>query len=412
MISANALCRLLLPSGLLLMPAAAPAQTFEAPPSFNAAQIKGIVRTGENYTVRSPVPSDGFLRNYKIETPYGETAAPGDQMAQMRINELRALALLEQVSGSNTFATSLANAGLSPLKYTGRLITNPVGTIQSTLSGIGGMFNRLGSGISNAGKTQDSALASLLGVTEERRSLAATYGVDPYTDYPPLDAKLKQLSEAAALGGLAVRGALLAVPGAAGIVVSNLSTAHRLDNIAISDLARQYTAAQILDLNRKKLLEMDVSPELTENLLANRNYTPIDMAAMVAAIDSMKTVQGRAVFFDAAAAADERANAFFMRRQAELLAAEYKRNPGYRHVVTLGGLPFLVAKDGRFVTAAPLDALSWTPDTAARLEAFTKSRNELVAKSRGEIRITGQATPLARKQLKTLGWTVVENQRG
>lgn len=412
MISANALCRLLLPSGLLLMPAAAPAQTFEAPPSFNAAQIKGIVRTGENYTVRSPVPSDGFLRNYKIETPYGETAAPGDQMAQMRINELRALALLEQVSGSNTFATSLANAGLSPLKYTGRLITNPVGTIQSTLSGIGGMFNRLGSGISNAGKTQDSALASLLGVTEERRSLAATYGVDPYTDYPPLDAKLKQLSEAAALGGLAVRGALLAVPGAAGIVVSNLSTAHRLDNIAISDLARQYTAAQILDLNRKKLLEMDVSPELTENLLANRNYTPIDMAAMVAAIDSMKTVQGRAVFFDAAAAADERANAFFMRRQAELLAAEYKRNPGYRHVVTLGGLPFLVAKDGRFVTAAPLDALSWTPDTAARLEAFTKSRNELVAKSRGEIRITGQATPLARKQLKALGWTVVENQRG
>ncbi len=409
---ANGLCRLVLLPAMLALPAAALGQTFEAPPSFNAAQIPGIVRTGENYTVRSPVPSDGLLRNYSIGTPYGETPAPGDQMAQMRINELRALALLEQVSGSNTFAASLANAGLSPLKYTGRLIVNPVGTIQSTLSGIGGMFNRIGSGLSNAGKTQDGALASLIGVTSERRTLAATYGVDPYTDYPPLDAKLNQLAEAAALGGLAVTGALMAVPGAAGIVVSNLSTAHKLDNVAIQDLARQYTAAQILDLNRKKLFEMGVSQELTESLLANRNYTPIDMAAMVAAIDSMKTVQGRSVFFDAAAAADLRSNAYFMRRQAELLAAEYKRNPGYRHVVTLGGLPFLVAKDGGFVTAAPIDALSWTPDTAGRLESFTKARNELVAKSRGEIRITGRATTLAKKQLKALGWTLVENQKG
>ncbi|HWK94923.1 MAG TPA: hypothetical protein VNR39_05835 [Pseudolabrys sp.] len=392
--------------------AVALAQSYEAPPSYDAAKIKGIVPAGDNYTVRSPVRSDGLLRVYDIDTPYGETVAPGDQMARMRITELRALAELEKVSSSNTFVTALANAGLNPLKYTGRLITNPVDTIQGTLSGIGTMFNRLGSGLSNAGKTQDGALASLIGVTTERRILAANYGVDPYTDFPPLDAKLKQLAEAAALGGLAVTGALIAVPGAAGIVVSNLSTANRLNNVSIEDLARQYTAAQILDLNRKKLLEMDVSTEITESLLGNRNYTPIDMAAMVAAIDSMKTVQGRAVFFDAAAAADERSNAYFMRRQAELLAAEYKRHPGYRHVITLGGLPFLVAKDGGFVTVAPLDALSWTADTAARLEAFTKARNELVAKSRGEIRITGTATAQAKKQLKALGWTVIENQRG
>lgn len=388
------------------------AQTYEAPPSFKVADIRAITPAGDNYTVRSPVSSDGFLRVYSIDTPYGETAAPGDQMAHMRINELRALAELEKVSSSNTFATALANAGLNPIKYTGRLITNPVDTIQGTLSGIGAMFNRLGSGLSNAGKSQDGALESLIGVTTERRTLAATYGVDPYTDYPPLDAKLKQLAEAAALGGLAVTGALIAVPGAAGIVASNLSTANKLNNMSIEDLARQYTAAQILDLNRKKLFEMGVSEELTESLLANRNYTPIDMAAMVAAIDSMKTVQGRSIFFDVAGTADERSNAYFMRRQGELLAAEYKRNPGYEHVVTLGGLPFLVAKDGRFVTVAPLDALSWTPETAARLEGFTKARNELVAKSRGEIRITGRATALAKKQLKAMGWTVVENQRG
>jgi len=409
---ATGLGRLWVPAIVLALPVAALAQTYETPPSFPAAQIRGIERTGDNYTVRSPVPSDGFLRVYSIDTPYGETVAPGDQMAHMRINELRALALLEKISSSDTFGTSLANAGLSPIKYAGRLITNPVDTIKSTMSGIGSMFGRIGAGITNAGKSRDNAVASLLGVTGERRTLAATYGVDPYTDYPPLDAKLSQLAEAAALGGLAVRGALLAVPGAAGIVVSNLSTANRLDNMSIEELASQYTAAQIMDLNRRKLFEMDVSPELTDTLLANRNYTPIDTAVMVAAIDSMKNIQGRSVFFDVAAAADERANAYFMRRQAELLAAEYKRHRGYEHIVTLGGLPFLVAKDGRFVTVAPLDALSWTSETAARLEDFTKARNELVAKSSGEIRITGQATPLAKKQFKALGWTLIEDQRG
>ena len=58
-------------------------------------------------------------------------------MAKMRINELRALALLEKVASSDTFAKSLVNAGLNPLKYTGRLITNPIGTIKGTLSGVG-----------------------------------------------------------------------------------------------------------------------------------------------------------------------------------------------------------------------------------------------------------------------------------
>ena len=85
------------------------------------------------------------------------------------------------------------------------------------------------------------------------------------------------MSQAAALGGLAVTGALLAVPGAAGIVVSNLSNANKLNNVAIDELARNYTAAQILDLNRGLLGKLGVAAEVSESLLANRNYTPIDL---------------------------------------------------------------------------------------------------------------------------------------
>ena len=398
------------PAALLcLWPAVAPAQTVENPPSFNATQIGGIPATGSNYTIKFPVASNGMLRVYRLTTPYGEFTVIGDDMMRMRVNELAALAALEKVSNSNTFRDALVQAGLSPLKYTGRLITNPVGTVQDTFSGIGAMFDRIGAGLAGQGQTPDKPLASLLGVTDARRKLAAQYGVDPYTDFPPLDAKLKQLAEAATAGGLVVTGALMAVPGAAGIVVSNLSTANKLNNVGLDQLARDYTAAQILALNRKRLIAMNIPPELSDRLLANRDFTPIDMSAMVAALDSMNGVGGREVFVARAAAAHPRFVAYFVRRQAERLADGYRHHAGYTHFVSLSGDPVMVDRKGRFVTVAPIDALSWTRETSGSLTQMTDAGRRLAPKARGDLRISGQATALAKRELKKAGWSVHEH---
>jgi hypothetical protein len=400
------------PFGLLLMqPAAVVAQSVEAPPSFNAAQIPGIKRIGANYTIQNPVRSDGLLRIYVLTTPYGEMTVQGDEMLRMRINELAALTLLEKLSSSESFGKALTEAGLSPVIFTGRLLTNPAGTVENTLAGIGGFFGRVSSGINNSGKTPDDAVSSVLGITEQRRQLAATYGVDPYTDFPPLNAKLEQLSQAAALGGLAVTGALLAIPGAAGIIVSNLSTAYKLNDIGINELARNFTASQILDLNRKRLEAMGVDPDLSARLLANRNYTPIDMAAMVAALDSMAAVKGREAFVACAAAVDARAIAYVMRRQAELMADDYRLHGNYARFVALVGYPYVITRDGRIMTLSPIDELSWTSETATGFGSVTAERKHIAPNAHGELRITGQATALAKRRLEAQGWTVLEHQR-
>ncbi len=99
---------------LLAQTAVLPAQTVEQPPSFNAAQIPGIKRVDDNYTIRNPVKSDGILRIYVLATPYGDITVQGDEMLRMRINELKALAALEKVSNSESFGKALAEAGLSP----------------------------------------------------------------------------------------------------------------------------------------------------------------------------------------------------------------------------------------------------------------------------------------------------------
>jgi hypothetical protein len=395
---------------LLAQVAPAPAQTVEQPPSFNAAQIPFVKRVGENYSIRSPVQSDGILRVYVLTTPYGDITVQGDEMLRMRINELNALALLEKVSNSESFGKALAEAGLSPLKFAGSLIVNPVGTVQNTMAGVGGFFGRMGAGMNNMGQTQDHAMSDLLGVTDQRRELAATYGVDPYTDLPPLKEKLEQLSRAAATGGLMVTGAMMAIPGGAGIIVSNLSTANKVNNIGVEDLARKYTAAQILDLNRGLLTKMGVDDELTKKMLANRNYTPIDAAIMIGALDSMRGVQDRSVFVARAASADGRAIAYVMRRTAELMADDYRRHGGYVRFVSLAAFPYAITRDGRVTALLPIDALSWTRDTAVGFTQVTNERKRLAPNARGELRITGTATAMAKEKLKGQGWAILERQ--
>jgi hypothetical protein len=392
-------------------PTALLAQKFERPPVYSVAKMRGLQARGPNYTIKNPIRSDGLLRIYVLSTPYGEFTVQGDQFLSMRLKELRVLTALEKVSSSQAFSKALVAAGLSPLKYTGKLITRPVQTIGETLGGVGALFNRFGAGVANAGKTRDNALASLLGVTSQKRELAARYGVDPYTDFVPLAAKLTQLAEAAAAGGLAVTGAMFAIPGAAGVVVSNLSTANKLGDIGIEELARSYTAAQIFELNRHRLAALGVDRRLIEALIANRNYTPIDMAAMVAALDSMTAVADRDIFLVRAANVNARAIAYFMRRQAELVAAYYTPTRSFVRFVSLGGYPFNMTRDNRIIGVMPIDAMSWTPSSARALQDGTADRRRVAPGARAELRITGQSTRLARQQLKRLGWKVVENVR-
>ncbi len=389
----------------------APARTTEPAPTFDPAKIPGVKPVGPNYSINSPVRSDGFLRVYFLKTPYGDFPVHGDAMLRMRLHELEALAQLEQVSNSETFNSALVSAGLSPVKYAGKLVTNPVKTIGDTLAGVGSLFGQVGAGLNNMGKTDESIIAGALGVTKEKRQLAVAYGVDPYTDFPPLAAKLTQLSEAAAAGGLVVTGALMVIPGAAGVVISNVSTANKLGDMRIEDLALDYTAAQIMDLNRQRLIAMGIDRPLVETLLSNRNYTPVDMAAMVAAIDSMQAVQGKVVFIARAAAINERGLAFFVRRHAEVLAAYYAKTGSFTGFVSLGGFPFNTVRTGGVLGIMPIDILSWTAGTSQALGASTADLKRIGPPGKAELWLTGRATAFAKQKLAAQGWQVKENVR-
>jgi hypothetical protein len=390
----------------IAMGGVATAQNYERPPSFSAAKIRMVKPVGSNYTIKEPVRSDGLFRLYTVATSYGEFQVQGDFMLRMRLQELHALAELEKISQSDQYGKALVNAGLSPIKYAGKLVTDPINTVQNTFAGIGSFFGSIGSGMQNMGKTQDDTMSSLLGVSRERRLLAAKVGVDPYTDFEPLSARLKILSEAAAAGGLTVSGAMMAIPGAAGIVVSNLSTANTLGDMRVEELARNYTASQLLDLNRKRLIGMGVDQATTEAFLMNRTYTPVDITAITAALEAMGPVADKVVFVRRAASINVRGYAFAMRKHAEMAAKQAKAGGGFVRFVSLGGFPFNQARDGTVIGVLPVDIVSWTEQTA---RAFNASSADLRRISKtGELRFTGTATNLAKQRLQAGGWKAVE----
>jgi hypothetical protein len=195
---------------------------------------------------------------------------------------------------------------------------------------------------------------------------------------------------------------MFAIPGAGGFVVSNLSTAERLGDSKIEQLARDSTASQIFELNRRRLEAIGVDPGLTETLLTNRHFTPIDLAVMVAALDSMHGVRDRALFVRRAAAARSRSEAFALRTLAEMMAL-HARGGAFVRLVSAPPVPVLQGRDGRPVALLPADAVAWTAATAGLLRE--------AGQEGAEWRITGSATALARRRLQERGWKVVEGAK-
>ena len=390
---------------LLITTAAAGARAadVENPPIFKASTLLGPQAQGQGYKVAQSVPSNGYVRIYTVQTPWGSDVVRGDHRLQTRFKELAAIGAMEQTSQSKEFGDALVKAGLKPVQFAGKLVTDPVDTVKNTVSGVGNLFNSIGSGIRNRGKTQESAVQSITGAAKQRRLIAYNYGVDPYSEFPPLKEKLDQMSNAAAAGGLVVTGAFIAIPGAAGTVISNVSTAGNLN-----DMVRDYSAAQLLDINRKSLLKMGVSSGLVEQLLANPNYTPTDMTAMTGALGGMGKLKNLDALLGLAAQVANRDDAEFMRWRLELMASYQQRMKSITGFVAIAGVPLPMAttRDNGLLGIFPFDALSWTASTSQAITAVTQAARAQGITGPMNLVITGTATPLAQKQLAKLGWSI------
>lgn len=177
---------------------------------------------------------------------------------------------------------------VAPLKLGVDFAINPFETLGRSATGIHNMFDRAGASIAGQRSNRDSIADSLLGVSDAQRELAVELGVDPYTDFPPLAQRLRQMAGAMAGGQMTVKAALVAVTGGVGI---GLSAASNVEGAR--DTLREKTAAQVIVEVKTILIALEIPEDLLNRLVENRSYTPAELLIMARARTTQSAEHGR-----------------------------------------------------------------------------------------------------------------------
>ena len=317
------------------------------------------------------------------------------------------MAQLETMVGADKFFEGLSDAREDVVEGAKGLVTNPVGTVSGAVSGVGAMFRRASESLTGDPKSQyeDDALKAVLGVSSEKREIAASLGVDPYSSNTLLQAALNSVARASAGGELTGSVALAAVGGAVGTAVSIAGTT---DNLA--DLLRTTPPTDLRRRNRERLTAMGLGKDVVDLFLGNTVFSPTYQTLLVDALDRMPKVEGRGALVKLSVRTESDALAMFRQRQARMYAGYHASVQPIARFVEVGELAVAQTASGGVVMLIPVDHLVWTPFVARATEALGKYLDATAAKTPREMWVGGSVSPAAREALSARGWTIKERQ--
>ncbi len=356
---------------------------------------------GKGYTLDPQVIIYRSVGLYGMETPYGRSTVIGTSHLLERIDELNAVTQLEAMKGTEVYAKALKNSALGPIETAKNLVTAPIDTVSRIGRGIGGFFADIGYSMVSDDPDQENVAKTALGFATAKRQYAYELGVNPYSDFQPLQDELSEVAWTATGGGLTVSVGFAAIGGTAGTVLSTTKTAN-----SMRKLVRDNSPRKLKNLNFDKLKAMGVEESLAEAFLDNFNYDPETETRLVGALESMKNVAGRGNFIKRAALVQNKVMARRMREWAELFDAYHNEVEKVKGIVIVRGAPVLQVKDDSIFVLLPTDYLTWTPNIEKRGQAVV---DELKAKGlkQGKVWLTGKIEPKMKEMLLAQGWTSV-----
>jgi hypothetical protein len=404
---------------VLGLPTLAAAQGYEPPPTVKAsAALEPALLKGAHHQVAEPVDATTYYLGFKITSDYGEMEAMGRSLLLTRLQEVQALAELEDVSKSDVFLSAAGNSVINVGKGVAGVVTKP----GETVKGVGAGVKRFGTNLGRKGKrgaesaadavsgdekpasgapptepaksttekAEDAATSALAG--KSFRRWAQKLGVDPYTSNAVLRTALTDIAKIDAAGGIAAK-VVVPIP----MVVSTTAT--------VNNLVWGKDPEELLKINEQRLTELGVSKEVQSRFFKNKRFSPSAETRLIAALHAVKA-KGCDDYVDAASEAQQEREALFFVESAEMLQAFHAQNP-----VTeiLRDSRALVAKSAAGATVlVAVDQVFWS-------EAFAKAAAEVDGRARKELgasavslRIPGKVSARARKELEAMKWKVEE----
>jgi hypothetical protein len=360
--------------------------------------------SGDGYAIEKDVINDGFINVYTVKTPYGNMEVESTALLKIRINELSAMAHMEELKKTKVFKDALKEGAKAPLETAKGIITSPVETVSGVATGIGRWFSDVGRSIVSDDPHQANVLSTAIGYAAQKRRFAYEYGVDPYTDFEPVQQALAEVSRAGVAGGLTPKLAFSAVKGKGGRVLSVTGTSDTMRKLVMDK-----SPAELRKINRKKLEAMGVEDSLAENFMENPAFNPQDMTLLVGELDSLSTIKGRDKIIEVAATATHASVARFVRIQVQMLGTFNANVATATEIVRVNRTVFFRTKGGTLVGLFPMDHIAWTYDLWLKQHSAAQAINEIEGVTGASLWVTGTVGDKARKALEMEGWTVIDN---
>jgi hypothetical protein len=357
---------------------------------------------GTDYALQPKASIERSRAVFTLVAPEGTSKVSGTVSLLERANEIRAVQTLEAMKGTDVYTDALKNSAKGPVKFGKGLVTEPVDTVSNTVKGFGGFLADVGYSVVSSDPSQENVAKTGLGFSTAKRNFAFNLGVNPYSQYQPLQDALSEVSWTAVGGGLTVTVAFRAVNNTAGTVLSSTSFAN-----TARQAVRDNSPRKLQNMNFDTLRSMGVSEDLAEALLDNFKYDPEAETRLVTALASMKGVAGREDVVARATLATSRNAADEMRDWVELLAAYHAKVTRASKLVVIGAAPFLVDEKQRAHGIFPTDYVAWTPTLVGQISDFTRQIKDAGYKP-GPIHVTGRIDKRADKLLRDNGWTDVQ----
>ena len=389
------------------------AGVFETPPVLPAQDLAPpTLLNGTGFQVEDQVPTDGLTANFTIHTDLGTLQAHGLEMLRIRIAEVPAMIELQNTSKTKVFAQSLATNAARPVAAAGQMVMHPVDTVKGLPGGVGRFFGRVGLGAQRikeaatepeqspasekAGAVAERSLQTtrdVFGYEQERRELAKRLHVDPYTTNPILKQQLDDIALTAFRAHVGVTTTMsVFIPGSMAI------TATRVVSTWVWDTPK----ADLIVQNEKKLEENNVPQQTTKKFMHNQAFPLSVQTAFVEDFAHLSGVPGAENIVQLANTAESEDQARFLADCLHMLVNYHQTQTPINRIVARGTM-IGVDRAGVIVVPAEVDYVSWT-----KRASYFANRPDLASPKR-TVWLSGQMSPMAKRNFKALGWVVNGN---
>lgn len=370
---------------------------YEDPPVFKASTLLSeAMTTGPSHNVRSPIGMEGLHYSFDLWSRFGWYHPESLDMLKIRLAEIQALDALARMQQDPLFMQGLndrmvgqADAPVAGRKRSFRTSENiPLG-----LSDYDKLMDAVSSEVPMFSREQVAELHE-----EAMRKLAASFGVDPYTDNIPLRTALNDVAANSNREALRSRVDFRVIPG----VGSAIEAAHFSKRL--QDNLLTHSEANLQKETRKDLNNLGVPKDQIDEFMENPSYSPSWRAAITESLLELSGVEGVQSYIQAIQDAPRPEVALFYLRRLQLAEKFHRSVRQVAKMELIGATPVFFDRNGGMVVTAPIDHAYWNEDLAIRIADVKKG----LVKATVEVYITGTASDFARKRLTEEGLTLHE----